>query len=74
MEKNRWGIIYGSHAGLKKSAKRWVAIRKYIEKRGVQYDPYLPSAYEAHLYEPFPEITLAADLYHDASIPCLQIR
>ena len=38
MEKNRWGIIYGSHVGLAKSAKRWVAIRKYIEKRGVQYD------------------------------------
>ena len=38
MEKNRWGIIYGSHVGLAQSPKRWLAIRNYMEKRAVQYD------------------------------------
>jgi len=38
MEKNRWGIIYGSHSGSAGSHKRWLAIRSYIERRSVQYD------------------------------------
>lgn len=38
MDKNRWGIIYGSHVGSAKSPKRWEAIRNYMEKRAVQYD------------------------------------
>ena len=45
-----------------------------IFQRGIHNGGHLFPRNKAHLYEPFPEITLAADLYHDASIPCLQIR
>ena len=38
MDKERWGVIYGSRSGFAKSHKRWLAIQHYMEKRNVQYD------------------------------------
>ena len=35
---NRIGVIYNPHSGFDKSKKRWEQIRKYLERRGVQYD------------------------------------
>lgn len=35
---NRIGVIYNPHSGFDKSKKRWELMRKYMEKRGVQYD------------------------------------
>lgn len=37
-EANRIGVIYSPHAGLDHSQKRWGLIRKYMEKKGLQYD------------------------------------
>lgn len=34
----RIGVIYNPHLGLDHSQKRWNLIRKYMEKKGVQYD------------------------------------
>ncbi len=38
MDKNRWGVINSAHVGLSYSHKRWVAMQRYMEKRGVQFD------------------------------------
>lgn len=38
MDKDRWGVIYSSHSGLAHSHKRWLAMQRYMGKRGVQYD------------------------------------
>ncbi len=37
-ETNRIGVIYNPHSGFDKSRKRWELIKKYMEKKGVQYD------------------------------------
>lgn len=38
MDTGRWGVIYGSRAGLANSHKRWLLIQQYMEKRGVEFD------------------------------------
>ncbi|MBR1521000.1 MAG: lipid kinase [Bacteroidaceae bacterium] len=38
VDANRIGVVYSPHAGLDRSQKRWVLIRKYLEQKGVQYD------------------------------------
>ncbi|MBQ0103647.1 MAG: lipid kinase [Prevotellaceae bacterium] len=35
---DRWGVIYSTKAGFINSHKRWLAIQKYMERKGVQYD------------------------------------
>ena len=35
---NRIGVIYNPHSGFDNSRKRWTLIRKYMEKKGMQYD------------------------------------
>ena len=35
---NRIGVIYNPHSGFDNSRKRWALIRKYMEKKGMQYD------------------------------------
>ena len=38
VESNRWGIIYNPKAGSRKTKKRWVEIRDYMDSKNVAYD------------------------------------